>query len=127
MPSLSTDTQTEQITDATQILRPVVQKRLQAAFKQYEDVSTQIALLEEQKAQVKKAIAAIRDGAGVTSLELAGYKTTLVSPVSSRIDPKRLLAQGITEAQIKAATVVKPGASYEKVTTPKIKGWDGER
>lgn len=120
MPALKTDTTVQPTLDM-----PLNQKQtaaLRIKFSLYAKTVADIKALEATKDELKAKIALVREEAGVTSLTLDGYKTTVVAPVRSTLNIKKLFAMGVTEAMIKEATDVVPGTAYEKISLPSTKG-----
>ena len=103
-------------------LTPKVRQALMAEFRLYARLQAEIAALEAKKDAAKARITDIREEAGAVTLAIDGYRTTMVSPVRSTLNVKKLFAQGVTPAMIEKATDTVPGKSYEKVTLPSTKG-----
>ena len=66
----------------------------------------------------KATIREIRESTGEKALDIEGFKITDVTGTSSKLDKKKLLAEGVTLAQIERCTVTKPKKAYEKITLP---------
>jgi DNA polymerase III psi subunit len=58
---------------------------------------------------------------GVQHLDLDGIPLTWVQGTQKRLDEKALLRQGVTMAQIEAATIETPKRPYLKITLPRGK------
>ena len=99
-------------------LSPAVRRKLLTELRTYEQLKQQKAAIESAMEKHKTIIAAIREETGEQTIKLEGFSVTLVAPVRSTLDKKKLIAQGVTTAQIEAATVISPGKSYTKVTVP---------
>jgi hypothetical protein len=68
---------------------------------------------------VKAAIGALYEEAGLVSGTAENGTATWVFPTKSTLDKKKLLAQGVTLAQIEAATITAPGKPYLLITPKK--------
>ncbi len=80
-----------------EILTPLVTTR--------QDLKAQIAALEKQTDNINDDIKTTLANAGVTEIEVAGHKVTLnLASERSTLDKQKLLEQGVTTDQIKAAT-----------------------
>lgn len=116
MPRLQT---TVEATTTTEVeLKPSVRRKLLAELRAYASLKEQRDALSEQMDTKKVAIGAIREATGEQSIALEGFKVTEVRGVSSKLDKKKLLLQGVTMAQIEAATTTSPKKPYELVTVP---------
>lgn len=56
---------------------------------------------------------------GETHVSVDGVPLAWVCPTTSKLDQKKLIAQGVTFAQIEAATTISPGTPYLRITLPK--------
>lgn len=116
MPALATKVEAKITEEVT--LKPVVAKKLRTELKAYQEIVEQIKALEQAKDAHKTAIGKIRASTGHGSIAIDGFKVTEVPGVSSKLDPEKLIAQGVTTAQIEAATVTTPKRPYERITLP---------
>jgi hypothetical protein len=69
---------------------------------------------EKRKAKIR----ALRESTGNASLEIDGYTTSDVTGTMTRWDEKRMLAHGLSMAEIEGFKVTVPKKPYEKVTFP---------
>jgi hypothetical protein len=99
-------------------LTPAVKKKLLTKLRVYQELATQVKTLQAAMAKGRDEIDVLREETGEKSLSLDGFKATLVEPVRSKLIPKKLLAQGVTWAMIEAATEIKPGKAYCKISCP---------
>lgn len=99
-------------------LKPAVRKKLLTSLATYATLKAKYDELGEQLAKAKGTVEDAFEATGEMKLEIEGFKTTLVSPIRTKLDPKKLIAQGVTTAQIEAATITQPGKSYVKITLP---------
>lgn len=114
MPALSLVTTTVQAVT----LKPLVAKKLTVALETYQTLRTEIKALQAALALEQERIEAIRTSVGAPSFEFKGAKITRVEGVSSKLDQKKLIALGVTTAQIEKATVYTPKKAYTKITLP---------
>lgn len=114
MPKLATVT--AQSTEVT--VEPKLRKRLVLGFKVYAGLKAELDALQAACDTAKAEIEACRVLVGVNSVAVDGFKATRVEGTTSRLDYKKLKAQGVTDAQIEAATVVTPKKPFTKVTVP---------
>lgn len=114
MPATSLTVKTEQ--DIT--IKPTVRKKLLTALRTYAELRVDLKAIEAAMDKQKGTIGAIREEIGEQSLGLEGFTVTLVAGVRSTLDKAKLIAQGVTVAQIEAATTTKPTKPYTKITVP---------
>jgi len=82
----------------------------------YHDLVLQRKILDAAIDHAKETIGEMVTETGYEALAIASSKITLVRGVSSTLDKKKLLAMGVTLAQLDAATVVKPKKPYWKIS-----------
>ena len=99
-------------------LEPRLKKKLQTALKQYQAIKQQLEAVQHALDKQKDVIGSLRDETGETSIALDGFKITLVAGVTSKLDVKKLIANGVTQGQIKMSTVTKPSKPYTKISMP---------
>lgn len=105
-------------------LKPTTKRRLLQNLKAYQELKNQREVIE---AAIKKHKALVEEDlleTGEQKLDIEGFKVALVSPVTSKLDKKKLLEAGVTMAQLEEGTVITPGRSYVKVTVPGEKDRD---
>ena len=109
-PRLETTTEIE--------IAPELRLEVAAKLGEFFAIQQAIKALEADADAIKAELALTLDedalNAGV-NVEGAG-RLKLVYPTTSKLDPKKLIAQGITVAQIENATVHKPGRAYLKLS-----------
>lgn len=108
-----TATTTQEITIA-----PKLRLKLLTKFKLYEQQKLLLDSVQEKLDAIKAEIAEIRDETGETSLELDGYKTTLVAGERKKFNPKKFIAAGGDLAIYQQAIEIKLNKPYEKVSGP---------
>ena len=100
------------------VLKPTVRRKLLTELKTYQELKGQLDAIKSAMDKHKGVIGKLREETGEQSIKIDGFSVTLVAPVRSTLDKQKLIAQGVTMAQIEAATIVKPGAAYEKISLP---------
>ena len=120
MPALQQQTKaTVTATTTTEIkLKPQVRRKLLTALKTYAQLHAQIKALETAADKSKDTVQDLLIETGEQSLSLEGFKTTLVSPIKRTLSKEKLVQQGVTMAQIEAATVTTSTKPYVKITAP---------
>jgi hypothetical protein len=103
-------------------LKPALRRKLLTELEAYADLQMQEKLIRSAMDEHKAEITKLREMTGENSLSLEGFKTTWVTGTTSSLDKKKLIALGVTMAQIEEATVTKPRRGFEKITCP---GQDG--
>lgn len=112
---------TTQITKTVQ-LAPQVRRKLLTELKGYTALKAQIAALEAQLADRKAGVEALVLESGETSLTIEEFKATLVTPITKRLNPQRLVALGVSTETIQKATEEKLGRTYVKISVSGAKG-----
>lgn len=120
MPSLTTAQQGK--LDLKPSLEPRLKRKLLTELKTYAQLAMQAKAVEKAMEKHKGAIAKLRDEQDEVSIEVDDFKVTLVAPLRSTLDKQKLIAQGVTTAQIEEATVVTPVRPYVKITLPGVRG-----
>ena len=98
-------------------LSPELQQRLHAAITQYVGLAEQIDLLEELADAEKAVVMALLEEAGADKLQHSGAYLNVIRGTDSRLNKKKLVALGVTEAQIAMATTTKPKRPYVTIET----------
>src|ERR1035437_2986759 len=99
-------------------LSPQLKRQLLNELKAYQDLHAQREALELALTNKKANIGKLRVRSGEKSLELEGYKISLVEPVRKELDRKKFVELGGSLAMLDNATVSRPTKSYEKITFP---------
>lgn len=95
-----------------------VRRKLLTELKTYQNLLAQKKALELAMDKIKAKVGAIRNETGEQSLELEGFKITLVAPTRKKFNPKTYLKLGgdlDIYNQANEETLVTP---YEKITVP---------
>lgn len=98
-------------------LSPELQQRLHSAITQYVGLTEQIDLLEELADAEKATVMALLEKAGTDKLQHSGAFLNVIRGTDSRLNKKKLIALGVTEAQIAMATTTKPKRAYVTIET----------
>lgn len=88
---------------------------LRSAIEQYAGLKQQSDLLDQLMYEEKERIQAVLNEAGVDKASANGFHVAIVRGTTSKLDPKKLQAMGVTPAQLEMATTVKPKAPYLSV------------
>jgi hypothetical protein len=118
-PSITTTVSTT-ITKVVKLLpslRRQLLVELQAAQKDKITMKAAEERYETRKAKIRK----LRESTGEESLEFDGYTITNVTGLVSRFDEKKMLAHGLSMAEIESFRVTTPKKAYEKITFPSEK------
>jgi hypothetical protein len=99
-------------------LSPQLKRQLLNELKAYQGLHAQREALELALANKKANIGKLRERSGEKSLELEGYKISLVEPVRKELDRKKFVELGGSLAMLENATVSRPTKSYEKISLP---------
>lgn len=97
-------------------LDPEIAAVLVGRLDTYHELCAQRKILDEAIGEVKGEIGMDVLTSGYEALEIAGSKVTHVRGLTTSLDQKKLIAQGVTLAQIERATVTKPKKPYWLVT-----------
>ena len=108
----------EPVEQPTVELAPKVRLSLKRKMLEYEALHASIKALEKQLDAKKAEIGEIRDQLGEVSIEVDGYRVTLVGGTRRQLNKKKLIALGCAAAWIEEATEEKPTKAYEKITLP---------
>jgi hypothetical protein len=117
MPTVKTE-QTVEIKLAPQLKTKILRK-----LRQYAELKLQAKAIESAQAKIRQETEAAFADAGEFAALQAGirvddFRVCHVSPVRTTLDKQRLIAEGVTVAQIEAATLTVPGRAYLKITVP---------
>lgn len=105
-------------------ISPKLRRRVAAHLEAYFSLQSAIKALEADADVAKAEILATFEDAGEGHALDAGVtvegvgRIKMVYPTTSKLDVKKLIAQGVSTAQIERATVTKPGKPYPKLSPP---------
>ena len=117
--------QVEPAVEAVANLKPALRKRLATELRTYESVKARLDKLQLEVNAAKQLVEQSMIEAGESRLdferdpELRGYKATIVAGTRTVLDEQKLVAQGVSTAQIAAAKVTVPTKPYVLITVPK--------
>lgn len=106
-------------------LSHATQQRLHSVLTQYNGLREQIDLLEGLADAERQQLQAILEEDGIDKALIDGFNVAIVRGTSSSLDKKKLVALGVTEAQLAMATTTKPKKPYVAVRKAGEKG-DGD-
>jgi hypothetical protein len=115
-------------TTSTQVVKlsPTVKRKLLMTVKTYAGLKTQRDALDHAMKGHRATVEELLEEAGQTTLDIEGYKTTIIAPVKTKLDPKKLIALGVSADIIEKATISTAGTPYVKITVPGSKKDDDE-
>jgi len=99
-------------------LEASIRRKLLTELKTYQNLHAQKKVLEAAMDKIKAKVGAIRNETGEQSLELDGFKVTLVAPTRKKFNPKTFVKLGgdiDIYNQANEETLTTP---YEKITLP---------
>ena len=99
-------------------LSPAIRRRLVTQLRTYQELATKRTAIETEMANCRAAIAEIQTELEESSIELEGFKSTLVAPMKSVFDKKTFVRIGGRLDLIEAATSKVPGKIYVRITPP---------
>lgn len=98
-------------------LRRQLLVELAAAQKEKLAVKAAEEKYDKRKAKIRK----LRESTGEESLEIDGYTMTNVQGTNTRFDEKKMIAHGLSVAEIESFKTTTPKKAYEKLTFPSEK------
>ena len=120
-------TVTATATTTTEVkLAPKVKQKLLTKFKAYQELREQQKAIKAEMKKLAGEIGSVRSEAGVTTIELDGFKDTEVRGYTKKLDHEKLVELGCALAWIKEATTESPKRPYEKITCPGDRESDDE-
>ena len=99
-------------------LSPSIKTKLLTALRTYVELAAQKKVIEHAQKLLRKTIEAIQVEVGESSLEIDGFKSTIVAPIRKTLDKKRFVALGGDLDILERSYVEQPGTSYVKITSP---------
>lgn len=106
------------------VLKPTLKKKLLLALRTYVELGAQKKAIELARSKQSKIVEDIQVELGESSLDIEGFKSTIVAPIRKVLDQKQFVALGGNLDILDAAMIPTPGKSYMKITPP---GGNGER
>ena len=99
-------------------LSPAIRRRLVTQLRSYQELAAKRTAIEADMAHCRAAVAEIQTELEESSIELEGFKSTLVAPMKSVFDKKTFVRIGGRLDLIEAATSKVPGKIYVRITPP---------
>lgn len=99
-------------------LAPTIRRKLLTKLKTYAELRSQLKIIESAMEKQKAEIGALRDETGEQSIELEGFKVTLVAGVRKKFNPKKFVAIGGDLDLYNQAVEEKLNKPYEKISVP---------
>lgn len=93
-------------------LAPVAAAHLSATLDTLAELKFQIDALQHLVDIERQTVQQYMDEAGVDKMQIAGVHLAIVRGVTSTLDKKKLIALGVTPAQIEMATTTTPKKPY---------------
>ena len=103
-------------------LSPAIRRRLMTQLRSYQELAAKRTAIEAEMAFCRAAVAEIQTELEESSIELEGFKSTLVAPMKSMFDKKKFVRIGGRLDLIEAATSKVPGKVYVRITPPGAPG-----
>ena len=116
-----TATTTHQLTIAPQIKR-----KLLLALKTYTELAAQAKVLALAKKKQGSIVEGIQTELGESSIDIDGYKSTIVAPIRKVLDKKKFIALGGNLDIYEAAMVDTPSRAYAKISAPGVTNSDDD-
>lgn len=107
-------------------LSPQLRRKLLTELKVYAELKSQIATLEHTLSKHRTTVEGLVLASGADSLEVEGYRTTLVAGVQKKLDKQRFVMLGGSLAMLEEATVETAKKPYIRITLPNEKEWNEE-
>jgi hypothetical protein len=118
MPTLE-QTVTASTTTTTQLkLKPAIRAKLLRELRVYAELHQQKKAIELAMEKHKGVVSDIRNETGKQSIELEGFKVTLVAPIRKKFDAKKFVTLGGDIEIYNAANIDTPSAAYDKISFP---------
>lgn len=107
-----------EVTATTEVeLAPALKRKLLMNLNTYADLKSQADELKEEMAAVAAVIEDLRVEADAKSIRVDDYLVTLVDGgTTTKYDDRKLLAAGLTPAQLESCKVTKPKKGHTKIT-----------
>ena len=108
------------------VLKPTIKKKLLLALRTYVELGAQKKALDLARSKQSKIVEDIQVELGESSLDIEGFKSTIVAPVRHTLDKKRYVALGGDLDLLERSMVDTPGKSYVRITPPNGNGSEEE-
>lgn len=110
--------QTTVVVETELVIEPKLRQRLLVKFRTYADLKMQEKALTIRLDKLKAEIGSIRDEIGVETVEVEGFRDTLVAGVTSTLNKRKFVELGGSLKMLENAMECKPKKAFEKITIP---------
>ena len=100
------------------VIAPQLKRKLLLALKTYTELSAQAKVLALAKKKQGSIVEGIQTELGESSINIDGYKSTIVAPIRKVLDRKRFVALGGDLGVLDQAMIDTPSKAYPKITAP---------
>lgn len=101
-------------------LEPKLRKKILTELRTYAGLHDQLKAIQHAMDKKKAIIGELRNETGEQSVELEGFKVTLVAPTRRKFDPKKFVTLGGDIEVYNEANVETLTTPYEKITCPGV-------
>ena len=108
------------------VIAPQIKRKLLLALKTYTELSAQAKVLALAKKKQSGIVEGIQTELGESSIDIDGYKSTIVAPIRRVLDKKKFIALGGNLDIYEAAMIDTPSKAYPKITAPGIANDDDD-
>ena len=108
------------------VIAPQLKRKLLLALRTYVELGVQKKALDLARSKQSKIVEDIQVELGESSLDIEGFKSTIVAPVRHTLDKKRYVALGGDLDLLERSMVDTPGKSYVRITPPNGNGSEEE-
>lgn len=105
-------------TTHTITIEPKLRRQLLKELRLWAELHAQEKAIKLAKAKHAKTVEDIQTEVGESTLDLEGFKSTIVAPMRKKLDKKKFVALGGKLDLLEKATVETPGKAYVKITPP---------
>mgnify|MGYP001583975760 CR=1 FL=1 len=100
------------------VIAPQLKRKLLLALKTYTELAAQAKVLALAKKKQSGIVEGIQTELGESSIDIDGYKSTIVAPIRKVFDKKKFITLGGNLDIYEAAMVDTPRRAYAKITAP---------
>ena len=100
------------------VIAPQLKRKLLLALKTYTELAAQAKVLALAKKKQGSIVEGIQTELGESSIDIDGYKSTIVAPIRKVLDRKRFVALGGDLDILDKAMIDTPSKAYAKITPP---------
>ena len=100
------------------VLSPQLKRKLLLALRTYTELAAQAKVLTLAKKKQSSIVEEIQADLGESSIDIDGYKSTIVAAIRKVLDRKRFVALGGDLDILDKAMIDTPSKAYLKITAP---------